>query len=120
MSSLTNYKKVHWTNHIENKMRYYGLSKQRMRRVFKSPNRIEVGVAPDTIAIMQIVGTKKNPTEIWLMYQDNQSKKEKLINMISAWRYPGISPKNEFPEIPEDAILELERFKQEINENKTS
>jgi len=120
MKFVANYKKVHWTSHIENKMKYYGLSKQRMRRVFKSPNRKELGIAPDTIAVMQTVGTKKYPTEIWLMYQDIQSEKEKLINMISAWRYPGISPKDKTPIIPEDTILELERLKQKINENKTS
>ena len=101
-------------------MKYYGLSKQRMRRVLKSPDRKEVGIAPETIAVMQSTGTKKRPTEIWLMFQDVQSKKEKLINMISAWRYPGVSPKGKFPEIPEDALLELERFKKENDENKNS
>ncbi len=120
MDFVVNYKKFHWTKHIENKMKHYSLSKQRIRRVFKSPNRKEFGVAPDTIAIMQITGTKKHPTEIWLMYQDVQSKKEKIINMISAWRYPGTSPKGKFPEIPEDTLLELERLKQETNANKAS
>ena len=112
MEFAVNNRKFHWTNHIENKMKYYSLSKQRIRRVLKSPDRKEFGIAPDTIAIMQTTGTKKRPTEIWLMYQDVQSKKEKLINMISAWRYPGTSPKGKFPEIPEDALLELEKLKQ--------
>ena len=112
MEFAVNNRKFHWTNDIENKMKYYSLSKQRIRRVLKSPDRKEFGIAPDTIAIMQTTGTKKRPTEIWLMYQDVQSKKEKLINMISAWRYPGTSPKGKFPEIPEDALLELEKLKQ--------
>ena len=120
MDFTANYRKFHWTSHIENKMRHYGLSKQRIRRVLKSPDRRELGIAPDTIAIMQTVGTKKRPTEIWLMYQDKQSKKERLVNMISAWRYPGTSPRGRFPEIPEDALLELEKLKQDIDENKTS
>ena len=115
-----NYKKFHWTNHIENKMKYYSLSKQRIRRVLKSPDRKELGIAPDTIAVMQTTGTKKHPTEIWLMFQNTHSKQRELTNMISAWRYPGTSPKGRFPEIPEDTILELERLKQEINETKTS
>lgn len=115
MNFAVNCKKFHWTKHIEDKMRYYGLSKQRVRRVLKTPDRKELGVAPDTIAVMQTTGTKKYPTEIWLMFQGAQSKK--IINMISAWRYPGISPKGRLPEIPEDAILELERLKKEINES---
>ena len=114
MNFIAGNKRVHWTKHIENKMKYYGLSKQRIRRVFKTPDRKEFGVAPDTIAIMQITGTKKHPTEIWLMFQET---KEKLINMISAWRYPGVSPKGRLPEIPEDTILELEKLKQKINES---
>ena len=116
MDFAVNHKEFRWTKHIENKMRFYGLSKQRVRRVLKSPNRKEFGVAPDTIAVMQTTGTKKHPTEIWLMFQSIQSKKEKFINMISAWRYPGTSPKGRLPEIPEDAILELEKLKQ-INES---
>lgn len=114
------YKKFYWTKHIENKMEYYGLSKQRMRRVLKSPDRKEYGIAPNTIAVMQVTGTKKHLTEIWLMFQNVQSKKEKITNMISAWRYPGISPKGRLPEIPEDTILELERLNQKNNEIKTA
>ena len=117
MDFAINCKKLHWTKHIEGKMRHYGLSKQRIRRVFKSPDRKEFGIAPDTIAVMQTTGTKKYPTEIWLMFQDMQFEKAKTINMISAWRYPGVSPKGKLPEIPEDAILELERLKREINES---
>ena len=113
MDFAVNHRGFRWTKHIENKMRYYGLSKQRIRRVFKSPTRKEFGVAPDTIAVMQTAGTKKYPTEIWLMFQNIQSE----INMISAWRYPGTSPKGKLPEIPEDTILELEKLKQKINEN---
>ena len=104
-------KEVYWTNHIKGKIKQYGLSQQRIRRVLKSPNRKEVGIAPNTVAVMQATGSKKYPTEIWVMFQSINSKNKNSINMISAWRYPGISPKGRFPEIPEDAILELEKFK---------
>ncbi len=102
--------KIHWTNHAKRKIKYYGLSEKRVMRVFRSPDRKELGVAPLTIALMERVGTKKNPTEIWLMYQKVVLKKKKLIKIISAWRYPGISPKGKLPYIPEDTLLELEKI----------
>ncbi len=109
-------KRFHWTKHIEKKMKYYRLSKQRMRRVFKSPDRKEFGVAPKTIAVMEKTGTKKNPKEIWLMYQTIQNKNDNIqTNMISAWRYPGESPKGEMPIIPEDALIELEKIQKKKN-----
>ncbi len=97
-----NTKEFYWTRHIKQKMRYYGLGEGRLRRILKTPKRREKGIAPDTIALMQSAGTKK-PTEIWLMYQQAGRKKK----MISAWRYPGISPKGEPIPIPEDIMGEL-------------
>lgn len=44
--------KYHWTNHVAQKMIYYGLSAERVKRVIRSPHRSEKGVAPDTIAVM--------------------------------------------------------------------
>jgi len=52
--------------------------------------------------------------EIWTMYQvKGKSKSEKgksfgsqKIRLISAWRYPGVSPKKN--PIPEDILRELE------------
>lgn len=105
--------KILWTEHARRKIRYYSLSKKRVMRVFRSPDRKELGVAPLTTALMQRTGTKKNPTEIWLMYQKVVAKKKKLIKIISAWRYPGISPKGELPQIPEDTLLELEKIKKD-------
>lgn len=100
-----------WTNHVKKKMQYYGLSEQRLKRVLRNPDRIEEGIAPNTLAIMQKVGTKKNPTEIWLMYQTVKQKlKTKKIKMISAWRYPGISPKRGGIPIPSDILLELKNL----------
>lgn len=92
-----------WTRHSERKMRYYRLSENRILRVLRSPERKEIGIAPRTVAVMQRAGTKKHPTEIWLLYQ----KAKKKLKIISAWRYPGISPVREPPPIPEDILFEL-------------
>jgi hypothetical protein len=109
-----------WTNHSIGKMRQYQLSEQRIRRVLNAPKRKEEGIAPNTVAVMQSTGTQKRPTEIWVMYQHLNSKlkgqKSKLrkIRIISAWRYPGISPIRTVPNIPEEVwgILESSDLKQ--------
>jgi hypothetical protein len=120
-------------------MKYYGLSQQRIKRVIKSPERIEEGIAEKTIACMQNAGSSKHPYEIWVMYQlrkgeaisnfsrhsgtpprrwqfpiskklDKSNLKFKSagnakIKIISAWRYPGKSPKNN--PIPEEILNEI-------------
>lgn len=58
-----------WTNHIKNKMLFYGLSEQKVKSVFSSPKRKEEGIAPDTVAAMQSSRGKKKPEEIWVMYR---------------------------------------------------
>jgi len=63
-----------FTRHAREKMRQYNLSESRLNRVLRKPDRKELGIAPRTIAIMQITGTKKHPTEIWVMYQITKSK----------------------------------------------
>lgn len=112
-----------WTNHSIDKMRQYGLSEQRVRSVLHTPKRKEEGIAPNTVAVMQSTGTKKNPTEVWVMYQEINPKSEtrnpkesfnsqfsipKKRRIISTWRYPGISPIRTVPEIPDEvwAILD--------------
>ncbi len=95
-----------WTRHVVSKMRQYGLSSTRLKRLLNNPERQEQGIAEGTIALMQTVGTKKRPTEIWLMYQPIDKKKR----IITAWRYPGISPKQKIP-IPQEIIKELEELK---------
>ena len=90
------------------KMRQYRLSEKRVLRIFKKPDRKEEGVAPETIAVMQITGTKKHPTEAWMMYQI--IKKPKQIKIISTWRYPSRSPIHEPPPIPEDTLEELDNI----------
>lgn len=91
-----------WTKHSEAKMRFHGLSKQRVGRVLNSPKRIETGIAPNTVAMMQAAGSKKHPHEIWVMFQ----KKAKQTKIISAWRYPGTTKPGE--PLPAEIISEME------------
>ena len=88
-----------WTHHAQAKMHFYRLSPARVRRVLNSPKRVEEGVAPKTVAMMQPAaikaaagraGAKKEERwtqEIWVMIQD--AGKERKV--ISAWRYPGVT-----------------------------
>ncbi len=104
-------RKVIWTKHSQAKMRQYRFSEKRVLRIFRKPERIEEGIAPETIAAMQITGTKKHPTEAWLMYQI--LKRPKAIKIISAWRYPGRTPEDVRPIIPQDTLEELHKIIQE-------
>lgn len=96
--------KIYWTKHAKKKIRQYNLSEKRVKKILRRPDRKELGIAPKTIAAMQISGTKKRPSEIWIMYQ---KKKSKIIKIISAWRYPGKSPEGKPPPIPEDILWEI-------------
>lgn len=75
-----------WTKHSIYKMRHYGLSAQRIKRIIRHPARTEEAILPGMIAAMQIV-SGKNYSEIWTIYQLVSSK----IKIITAWRYPGKS-----------------------------
>ena len=99
-----NNERYFWTGHALGKMQYYGLTAQRILRVINRPARVEEGVAEKTTAVMQPASVNKKKTwssEIWAMYQlaDGQYK------IISAWRYPGVSPKRNA--IPEEIINEV-------------
>lgn len=100
-----NNRDYYWTMHIKQKMQYYGIGEGRLKRILRAPQRKEHGIAENTIAVMQRAQTKK-PSEIWLMYQ----MKGKRKIMISAWKYPGISPKREPIPIPEDILEELKKI----------
>ncbi len=113
-----NSERFFWTNHVFGKMIFYGLSEQRVKRVILNPSRTEEGIAPNTVACMQAVGSKKHRQEIWVMYQTNSSKsknknpllsgKQAKLKIISAWRYPGKSPaKNPIPQGILDEIKDL-------------
>lgn len=96
-------KKFFWTQHAKEKMRYYNLSGSRLKRVFRHPDRLEEGVAEQTLAAMQKAGSKKHTYEVWIMYQI----KNETIKMISAWRYPGTSPAGKSIPIPDEIRREL-------------
>lgn len=104
-------------------MREYHLSRQRVIRIIRSPKRQEIGIAPNTVAVMQPASTKRVggrevwTQELWVMYKvqsNSKLPKTKLIDLlsqaelkiISAWRYPGISPKRD--PIPTEILSELE------------
>jgi hypothetical protein len=96
-----------FTRHSEYKMKQYGLSLQKVRGVIRRPQRREVGIVLKTIAVMQPVNPKTEngkttwKQEVWVLYKEDAGKKK----IISAWRYPGISPKR--GPIPEDILQEL-------------
>lgn len=119
------------TRHAEFKMRQYGLSEQKVRGVVRSPRRREEGVVKDTVAVMQPVSPKRDAKgveswkqEIWVMYQtrkqgarskEQRTKMESFsslspapcsLKVISAWRYPGVSPKRN--PVPAEILRELE------------
>lgn len=113
-----------WTKHSKEKMAFYGLSENRIKRVLRYPLRTEKGIAPNTIASMQTAGSKKHPYEIWVMYQiKSQNSKFKIqklkfqnkiknktlrkIIIISAWKYPGKSTPGEPIPIPQDILEEI-------------
>jgi hypothetical protein len=122
---------VLFTRHAEYKMKQYGLSAQRVRTVMRNPKRIQEGVAKDTVAVMQPVSTRRKDgketwnQEIWVMYVQQKSVNKKLkaknsasgdsryplpgngsLRVISAWRYPGVSPAGN--PIPDEILREIE------------
>ncbi|MDP1845705.1 MAG: hypothetical protein Q8L09_03045 [Candidatus Moranbacteria bacterium] len=117
-----NTEKYEWTQHAVIKMKQYGLTAQRILRVVKNPKRLEEGIVKNTIAVMQPTsmstkdGKRVWTREIWAMYQiKRKTKSEKgkafgrqKIRIISAWRYPGVSPKRD--PIPEEILRELENM----------
>lgn len=115
--------RLKWTRHIKNKMVFYHLSAAHILRIFRKPDRVEEGIAPDTIAAMKsrkkgiggrVKGTDKTE-EIWIMYKISGKKLNPVpytlnprpVTMISAWRYPGKTKPGERPPIPEDILQEL-------------
>ena len=98
-----------WTNHVQDKMRYYGISESLIKRITRFPKRTEEGIAPNTVAVMQPNTNPKKPQEVWVMFQRVDDKKR----IISAWRYPGVSPLRKKIEIPDDVMMDLEAAMQE-------
>jgi len=106
-------KNFSWTQHVKNKMLYYRISEQKIKTVLKNPARKEEGIAPKTTAVMKRNDTPKRKEELWVMFQEtrNEKLKTKKTGIISAWRYPGVSPKGKQIPIPDDVLQELENLK---------
>ena len=106
-------KNFSWTQHVKNKMLHYRLSEQKIKTVLNSPSRKEEGIAPNTSAMMKRNDTPKRKEEIWVMFQKKSNVKGQMskVTIISAWRYPGISPKGKEIPIPDDVLQELENLK---------
>jgi hypothetical protein len=101
MVILQKSKKIFWTNHSKDKMRFYKLSEQRVLRVLNSPSRVEEGIAPNTIAMMQSAGSRKHPYEVWIMIQETKARRK----IISAWKYPGKTKPGD--PLPSEILREL-------------
>jgi hypothetical protein len=120
---------MEFTAHARYKMTQYGLSEQKVRGIIHHPKRTEVGVMPQAVAMMQPVspkiidGKEIWKQEIWVMFlrQSSKSKKQSTKNsnqkpgnllsaqrlrIVSAWRYPGVSPKRS--PVPREILQELE------------
>ncbi|MGC9603620.1 MAG: DUF4258 domain-containing protein [Minisyncoccia bacterium] len=96
-----------WTAHARLKMRQYGLSEGRVKRIIRFPTRYEEGIAPKTVAVMQPAGTKRYQ-EIWAMYKLAKRGDAKSIKIITAWRYPGKSPLRD--PIPQEILREIKQL----------
>jgi hypothetical protein len=109
-----------WTLHARLKMKYYGLSESRIKRIIRFPARTEEGIVENTVAVMQPAGTKRY-TEIWTMYRlvgknRQANPKSKFLNpkrqlklkIITAWRYPGKSPARD--PIPAEVLKEIKNL----------
>ncbi|MDP2695901.1 MAG: hypothetical protein Q8O87_01455 [bacterium] len=124
-----------WTSHIKSKMVYYRFSAQMIKNILSKPDRREMGIAPNTMAVMKRRDTPKRKEEMWVMYSKFKSANNKtrvtkkldkkvarnkdieqpIINtgqtiMISAWRYPGVSKAGKDIPIPEDILTEVQKW----------
>lgn len=82
----------------------------------RNHKRSENGIAEGTIAVMQ-PSSAKAPAgkawkeEIWVMYQASSKRGKGRKIVITAWRYPGVSPVRDEIPIPIDILEELKREK---------
>ena len=116
-----------WTQHARVKMRQYGLTESRIKRVIRYPVRVEEGILEGAIACMQRVGGNavgaarparaglpgggKRYSEIWTMYTlvgERANPKQRKIKVITAWRYPGKSPARD--PVPAEILREIKNL----------
>ena len=92
-----------WTHHAREKLRYYRLTPARVKRIIRHPHRTEEAVVEGAVAAMQKADSK-NHEEIWTLYILSGARR-KQIKIISAWRYPGVSPRRN--PIPADILRQI-------------
>ncbi len=80
MNPPKNDSKYEWTRHSWEKMKYYGISESRIKRIIRFPKRTEEGVAESTVAVMSPAETK-NYQEIWVMYKLVGSRQQATSNL---------------------------------------
>lgn len=114
-----------WTHHARDKLRYYRLTESRVKRIIRYPARVEEGIIEGAIACMQPahgqavsgarpaaagrLAKKSQYSEIWTMYVVTPAAgKNKKIKIITAWRYPGESPKRD--PIPPEILREIRKL----------
>lgn len=113
--------RLKWTAHIKNKMIFYNLSGQQVLTIFRRPERVEEGVAPQTVAAMRTkkaLGSKeKKSSEVWIMYRVSKRSVQQasglaipVTTLISAWRYPGVTKPGSPVPIPAEIREELENI----------
>ncbi|MBI3631204.1 MAG: hypothetical protein HY221_02605 [Candidatus Sungbacteria bacterium] len=93
-----------WTHHVRQKLRHYRLTESRVKRIIRRPARIEEGIVEGAVACMQPAGGRRY-AEIWTLYVLSGTR-NKQVKVISAWRYPGQSPKRD--PIPSDILKEIQ------------
>lgn len=103
--SIKDDRKYAWTFHSKMKMAHYGIGPGTVKRVIRYPDRKEEGIAERTIAVMKEKKTK-SAQELWVMYQNLGAKKR----VISAWIYPGKSPKGKEIFVPDEVWIEIEKY----------
>lgn len=104
-------KKYAWTLHSRFKLFQYNLSPGLVKRVIRFPDRTEEGIAPNTVAVMRRKDRKDTQREMWVMFQKFGGKKK----IISAWIYPGVSPKGKEIYIPDDTLEELYKINDQFS-----
>jgi len=107
---LKNCRRYFWTRHVQDKMRQYNLSPQSIKRVIKNPDRVEKGIAPRTVAVMQDRSSKTQTKELWVMYQLMSKQESGRKKIISAWIYPGKTKPREKIIIPAEVQAILDKL----------
>lgn len=76
IKAIKNTREFFWTNHSKYKLLQYGISPTIVKKVIRRPERIEDGIAPETVAVMMRKDTKKTERSL-----GDVSKKERRKNV---------------------------------------